>query len=322
MACASCGASPSGLPTHPHTSTPTAPTAAERPVAGAILAPGWSNLVDVGGFARSETVSCASPGFCVAVSFPDPQLAGLAVTFDGRTWSSARTLAPGTFSDISCPDTGVCEASTGTGEVLSLAHDHWSRPDDVDDLGDIGSVSCTSVMYCVAADDNGDDLVYDGRRWSPPEKGPVSDPYVVSCASPSFCLAVGDDEFSYTIDHGRWSERGVPDGIALPTGLACPVPGSCTMVGAFGTVTTYDGEWSKPRLIDADSELTSLACPSTRFCMAGDYQGRVLTYGDGTWSRPVPVLTGDRAITSLSCPTTTFCVVVSSTEAAEWHAPR
>jgi hypothetical protein len=70
----------------------------------------------------------------------------------------------------------------------------WSPPADVDGSHTLNSVSCASRSFCVAVDQQGDALTFNGRSWSAPARiaGPNGELVSVSCAARAFCVAVGD----------------------------------------------------------------------------------------------------------------------------------
>jgi hypothetical protein len=82
------------------------------------------------------------------------------------------------------------------GPSTALASGVWSAPTNIDSVGysTIASVSCPSATFCVAVDDVGDALTYNGTSWSAPTKihGPGDNGQSVSCTSPTFCAEVGN----------------------------------------------------------------------------------------------------------------------------------
>jgi hypothetical protein len=92
-------------------------------------------------------------------------------------------------------------------EVLDRSK--WSAPMTVDDRAPLTGVSCTSSSFCVAVDDAGYVLSYDGRSWSVPAPLSPVEPHdgrwgfnSVDCASTSFCVAVGN-----SVGSGIWVYR-------------------------------------------------------------------------------------------------------------------
>jgi hypothetical protein len=161
-------------------------------------ATGWTELtVDPGGH-RLNSVSCASPTNCVAVSS-----SGAVFTYDGTTWSADPVdsghdlvsvscpnavfcmavdssglaaefaghqwtlypIEPGAAA-VSCPSKGTCLASYDSGAVASYTSGRWSSPSVVDSGVSINQLSCVAVDTCVATDQHDNVLFY-----APPRSG-------------------------------------------------------------------------------------------------------------------------------------------------------
>jgi hypothetical protein len=97
-----------------------------------------------------------------------------------------------------------------------------------------------TARSCVAVDNAGNALTYDGTSWSSPaDIDPGNTPESVSCASTSLCVAVDD----------------------------------------AGNALTYDGaSWSSPASIDPTHAVAAVSCPTAAFCVAVDDVGHALTF--------------------------------------------
>ena len=70
----------------------------------------------------------------------------------------------------------------------------WNPPKLIDNSfgNSIWSVSCFGSNFCIAVDDHGNAIKYDGSSWSAPESIDPNGRGInsVSCTSTSFCMAV------------------------------------------------------------------------------------------------------------------------------------
>src|SRR5262249_57277432 len=108
---------------------------------------------------------------------------------------------------------------------------------------DVTAVSCASQTMCVAVNDNGKALSYDGSSWTAPVRV-VSPAFAglagVSCPSASFCMASGADGSYYTYDGSAWSSRN-PLGVQPLGGVSCSSSSACVIIERNGTIGTTDG---------------------------------------------------------------------------------
>jgi hypothetical protein len=278
------------------------------PAAAASLS--WSAPIKVDRpHGQLNSLSCASPSFCVAVD-----LGGNALTFNGRSWSKPVRIDPEvSFGPIgssgpaglsvSCPVRTFCVAVDEHGRALTYSGHSWGAPALIDDgaknpelesvtgqptyVG-LRDISCPSASFCIAVDDSGRTLTYAGRLWGAPlSPSPSGGGGPVSCASPVFCArAYANDVQVYR--GGSWgapeevvattprsSERGTFDDVSCPSPSFCAAvghaSGGSTLVGDVGGPATYNGHsWSRMRFLDA----------------TGPFKGRM----------------------AVSCPTPSFCV--------------
>jgi hypothetical protein len=236
--------------------------------------------------ATLNTVSCGSPGDCVAGGGNNPNAAdagAFTVTETSGTWGSAQ-LVPGTgtlpglqpaITAISCESSG-CDAvgTTGpfSGEGFSVTETGgtWSE------------AAALPLPFTVPSGDVG------SLR-----------PESISCTAPGDCATVGSTGLS-TISslgnagaigfyanevNGTWgAPQPSPDAGALsPDGdtfqlssVSCPATGDCTAVGLAGvdaySVSEANGTWGSPRVItegDIQTASSSVSCPAVAYCVIG-----------------------------------------------------
>ena len=188
----------------------------------------------------------------------------------------------------------------------------WNPPKLIDNSfgNSIWSVSCFGSNFCIAVDDHGNAIKYDGSSWSAPESiDPNGDLYSVSCVGNTFCMAVNwrGDAFKY--DGNAWSSAVNIDSYGL-TSVSCTSTSFCMAVDAWGSAFKYDGNsWSGPENIDGTNNITSVSCTSTSFCMAVDWLGYALNYDGNNWSNIGSLELFSAS--SISCTSTSFCMAVS-----------
>jgi len=221
------------------------------------------------GAGKLESVSCSTPGNCVAGGYDDTDYqtteAEVITETDG-TWG-APILVPGApaydqVESVSCTAPGDCVAglgSTRTGYAAAVATESdgtWSVQDvpglttlasDQQDSS-LESVSCSSTGDCTAAGEfstPGDDgqlfvaTEQDGT-WGQASKLPSSAEYAglqipLSCAAPGDCALAADGVIADEVD-GSWSigapslsVEGISGGV---NALSCPSAGNCSAVGS------------------------------------------------------------------------------------------
>ena len=253
-------------------------------------------------FTSTDTVtgvSCASPGFCMAVTAKSA-----ALTWDGAHWSAPAAIGLPSIQDapafsyslsptaVSCPSAEFCFTAAGGREQPTAAvwnGTRWSpAPAPPAELnGSLGSVSCTSARFCMAVGGfhaSGDIAsTWNGSAWSAlasPDagEGPIGFS-AVSCASSGFCAA---------IDAGAGF-----NGQAANRGSAISV--------------WTDGAWDGPVLIDPGSGvMDALSCSAAGLCLAADTAGDAYTYASSTG--PCPYLTAAQAAAAAGQPVTAQAV--------------
>lgn len=219
-------------------------------------------------------VSCA-PGnhiFCVAVDN-----AGQSLTYNGSVWASP--IADNGMWYVSCPTTNFCAAIGGgdsAGEASEYNGTSWSAPTPVPSGTD--GVSCASDAFCMAPDGNAV-MTYSGTGWSGPTTIDSTDTFVaVTCSTVSFCMATDNDGNAFTYNGVGWTTPVVVDSGRFFYGLACSGVSFCEAVDDYGDSFTYDGSsWSGPTVMDPNAFGANLSCPSTGFCVAVDRSGSIFT---------------------------------------------
>lgn len=296
--------------------------------------PGLESL-NIGGWAKVDSISCASPGNC---------------------------SAGGDYS-ISLPFNGEVGVTDTLPFVVTETAGVWGAAEEVPGAGagsdntitQVMSVSCAAAGECAAVGDF--DPSSTDRAFAVDEKGgvwgtlqPISgtnaddDVWSVSCGAPGECLAGGGspvtDSSAFLAQEtaGTWGSAQPVAGLAsLPggsagsrvTAVSCPATGDCTVTGlsAHGEFVTDEsaGIWADAHTITGVTGeygyTNGLACASAGDCaMAGDIyspslqpSGYVASESDGSWSgsQPVPGLAAlgrsGALVRGVSCPSAGEC---------------
>jgi hypothetical protein len=145
-------------------------------------------------------VSCPTVSDCTAV-------VGTAVLdWNGATWSEEATpwasaLAPGGAAPvaIACPTTDLCAIVNGDDIVVRNGDKAWTPRQTLDPGRQLDAISCPSRSFCVAADDTGAIMLWNGSTWTGPTPViPAATQYPgigvsVSCPSAQFCMIMNAD---------------------------------------------------------------------------------------------------------------------------------
>ena len=178
------------------------------------------------------------------------------------------------LTSVSCVTGSTwCVAVDNAGNVLYFDGTGWSQPDPIDSGTSLNSVSCASETFCVAADSNGDVLTYDGSSWATVSVGNALSD--ISCTSSSYCGALGGNDF-FSFNGSNWTDDGSVTYYSA-TRSSCFDTDSCVVVSS-----TYIG-------VEMYYEDVS-----------GDTLGNAVAIdvdGSNVVSEP----------TSLSCPSADFC---------------
>lgn len=178
-------------------------------------------------------------------------------------------------------------------------------------------VSCPNSRSCLAVDETGSVVVWDGRKWSSPEPVAAGGTLTsVSCPSASFCAAVSAGGSAVTFNGHSWSSL-LPVGPAATYKLSCPTTTFCAAVGASGTagsgsVATFDGHSWTTQSTSATGGLThrflDVSCATPEFCLAVNLNGQTLRYDGHTWSDGSE---GPPGLMSVSCPASSWCLAIT-----------
>ena len=211
----------------------------------------WGSITEFSGTVESgsqmNSVSCPSPGNCVAVGYigsvepPTPGIASAAIETDG-VWGPdivlpTSTIVPETVSGVSCAAVNACYA---------VGMDSSDQPYSVEDTG----------------------------TWSAPKIVGGSSVDAISCAASNVCTAVGNG--TYSIENGgAWNTYSLP-GIDMSS-VSCVDATDCTAIGSGGYVTETGGLWGTPTAIAGfpvgTTSISGVSCTTATNCTAVGYDG-------------------------------------------------
>ena len=292
----------------------------------------YTNNLDQNGMLVSQTPASGSAD---AVNYNFDSLGDLTST----TTPSDVPISTSTYNQIgemtSSSTTGQGYQYSGDGLMSGKGKAAWGAATAVDKSKAIDHVSCPSASFCMAVDNDGKFMIYNGTSWSSPAYIHARTKLVmqgISCPSSTFCMAVGNSGDAYSFNGTSWSgDVGIPRGQTLES-VSCVSSTFCAVVGADGEAYSYAG--SSLTLVGdpaGKSKIDSVSCPSATFCVAVGAQGGVLTYAAGTgWSAPVRV-DSTHTLDSVSCSSPSFCVAVDANgngavyshagpyAASQWH---
>jgi photosystem II stability/assembly factor-like uncharacterized protein len=291
-------------------------------------------------------VSCANPGFCVAVG----QDCTILTSSDDHAWALQSGGSCPELDSVSCAGPSFCIAGGSRGTILTSSDGSaWMpQPSGAGDMV-LSGVSCASPRFCVAVGGNfavgSQSVSYqgvilttaDGNTWTPQPGGTDEWLFSVSCVRPSFCVAVGhNDTIVTTTDGSTWTVRqtGLAPGLSgygpelgpILSSVSCASRRFCVAVGDKGTIlTSGDGSTWTSRSGSA-ANLTGVSCPSPSFCVAVGDSGTILTSSDGVaWAQQSSHTHSN--LNSVSCPSPSFCVaagfdgaIVTSDDGSTWIA--
>jgi len=178
------------------------------------------------------------------------------------------------------------------------------------------AISCVSATYCVAVDEEGNAVTYNGNGWSAPDSIDQYKTLVsISCVSETFCVAVDIDGYAFVYNGTNWSPPDAFGSIGGVTGVSCDSSKFCLAVGKYSNAWSYDGtNWDPTRPPTGD--LLAVSCFSSMFCVAVGSEGGALSgetdVFDGANWKSVPI-TDDPIASSLdavSCWTSASCMAV------------
>ena len=227
-------------------------------------------------------------------------------------WSSPADIDGGArVLSISCPSTSFCVATDNAGHALTYNGSTWSAPSDIDGSNAL-TVFCRSSSSCVAGDSAGNVLTYNGSTWSSPSNvDGTNDLLSISCPSASFCAAVDFSGNVLTYNGTSWSAASNIDGTTALNSVSCPTTTFCKAVDSAGNAFSYNGTTWSSADIDGTNPLVTVSCPTTSFCAAVGFAGHALTFNGVSWSAASDI-DGTNDLIGASCPSATFCAAVDA----------
>jgi hypothetical protein len=191
------------------------------------------------------------------------------------------------------------------------------------------TVSCTSETFCLAGDDGGYVVGYNGYSWSKTGQNLSNGELVsISCVPGGFCAAVDNFGNAYTGLGQRWARAEIDRGGASLVAVSCVSSQFCEALDNRGDVFSYQGgKWGPIHFVDPNRHAVSISCPTAQFCMLIDAVGYDATWNGHAWSRPASFdLHGSPR--ALSCPSAEMCFVADARgdvvpfSAGRWGAPK
>jgi hypothetical protein len=234
----------------------------------------------------------------------------------GSAWHKIAINSDTKWVAVSCASTTFCTAVGGKSGV-TFNGKHWSAAQIIDPHGYLRDVSCPATDLCVATDQFGYAMTFDGTNWSAPMLVGRAASYAnldsVSCASVHFCIALdyshGD---AYTFDGKTWSKPVHLAHVAL-TSVSCVSRTFCLAAGDAWTgdadyAFTFRGSNWKQHRIGKGGATQHVSCTSATFCMLTDQLGQVRKYVAGSWTKPKPLGANNKGFEwPISCTRHRFC---------------
>ncbi|WP_460629783.1 hypothetical protein [Intrasporangium mesophilum] len=222
---------------------------------------------------------------------------------------------------LSIPPTATAAAaSTPQRQVTGLKPIAWAGPTEIDPRrGSMQSVSCATNTFCVAVDEHGYAVKYDGQSWSEPSDiGAGTLLTAVSCPSTSFCAAADAKGRIWTSTGTAWTASKVLHPAGLRT-VSCASSTLCAAIDFYRNAYVFDGvAWAGPYPVSVRGTPISVSCASGGFCAVVDDHGDFATFSAAThqWSAGQIVTPTRTQVSSISCATASSCVVVDRAGAA------
>jgi hypothetical protein len=202
--------------------------------------------------------------------------------------------------------------------------------------GQVTSLSCAGVGFCLAVGVTGRAGVWDGSSWhaAPSISRSVAHVGGVSCVTSSFCVAIGSSStmartVNYTITWTGtswqapvklYTDVGQEGEYDLVHGVSCTSTHFCMALGNVGSFVWNGTEWSKRDGATGGTDGNGvLSCASSGFC--ANIHDNLPDYWNGSawrWSSGNAESLGnaiprdDGFMSELSCASATFCVAVGT----------
>jgi hypothetical protein len=265
-------------------------------------------------------VSCPTDEFCVAVDTDGNAL--ISTNPANGAWIKVAVGDGDPFTDISCASPTLCLAGDKSGDVFfSEDPEEGSSWDatELEDEGEIGSISCASASLCVAVADEETFTSTDPAAGAWNATG-LTTFRAVSCPNDSFCAAssfagvfVSSDP---TAGAEAWSES--PGSTGAGGHISCPSEEFCAAMDVNARVVTSSDPggaspgWEESPLRPGEAD-AGLSCPSLDFCALALESGAVLTStdpdgGPGAWEM-TDTAGGNDALPSADCPSASLCLI-------------
>lgn len=270
----------------------------------------WHARKNMSGGRVITALDCAAVGRCTAGDD-----LGAVQSYAQGAWTAPRKVLVAQISDLSCASRQSCVAVTYHGLAATMTAAGWQPPTQADPLVGFSGphyrygprgLSCASAHSCVIVDPNHAWLRYDGSSWTRPQRiGFRSDTDFarpLSCPSPTYCLSLQGVNTARELVDDHWRR---PVHAPAIREMACESARTC--VGVVDPAV-WDGTRWRHAHHTPRARMVSVSCTRT-FCVAGTADGSVVTYRDGRWSAPHPLVNlsaGGRL--GVSCARGPFCL--------------
>jgi RHS repeat-associated protein len=238
----------------------------------------------------------------------------------GTSGSSTTTYAYDQVGQLTgtSGDSTAAYAYTGDGleATATPTASGWSSAASADSGHVIEAVSCPTTSMCVAVDNHGQALQWNGSTWtatSSMEDGtnPIE---AVSCPTTSMCMAVDNGGNADLWSGSTWTLSSTMDGARTLTSVSCPTTTACVAVDSSGYVATWNGStWSVSSASIDSHGFNAVSCVTPSDCQAVDSHGRAYTNTGTGWSSTNYIdIDATHALESVSCSGANFCQAVDN----------
>jgi hypothetical protein len=269
-------------------------------------------------------VSCPTDEFCVAVDTDGNAL--ISTNPANGAWIEVAVGDGDPLTDVSCASPTLCLLGDGSGDVFFSEDPEeassWEAT-ELQDEGEIASISCASAALCVVVADEETYVSTDpaAAAWSATG---LSGFRAVSCPSDSFCAASSFTGVFVSGDPAAGAEAWTESPGSSDAGghVSCPSEELCATLDVLARVVTSSDPggaspgWKEAPLLPRDAAAVALSCPSLDFCAIALESGAVLTStepdgGPDAWEL-TDTAGGNDALPSADCPSASLCLVAGS----------
>jgi hypothetical protein len=194
---------------------------------------------------------CPVAGWCVAFDS-----VGRVTTFNGSSWSTPTSVfsSPNAadWTDVDCLSKTFCMAVNGVSGYWSRWNGStWSAPKDLASGTDRSAVvSCATTTMCVAVDEGGVSVRFDGSSWRPlsaSQTYSLSTVVDLACPATTFCAGLLNDGSVASFNGASWNQAAQETGLYQVSGkpfdelreLECPSMYACVVAGQVKVVTSH-----------------------------------------------------------------------------------